>query len=124
MPSANIVLLKDYELIDDEERIKMLYYLQAVLNSKLINYFYAKRYGEANTNVPGDVIEELPLILQTDQLWEKSKKLSNLYAKNNNKDLTKKIESEIDSEIYGMYGLEKSEIEEVENNTRDLPSDR
>ena len=122
MPSANIVLLKDYELVGDEERLKMLYYLQAVLNSKLINYFYAKRYGEANTNVPGDVIEELPLILQTDKLWEKSKKLSNLYAKNNNKDLTKKIESEIDSEIYGMYGLEKSEIEEVENNTRDLPS--
>ncbi len=116
MPSANIVLLKDYALKNDEERIKILYYLQALLNSKLINYFYEIQYGEANTNITADVLEEMPLIIEIDSIWGKSEKLSKFYAQKNenNEEKRIKLESEIDDEVYRIYGLTKSEIDIVE----------
>jgi hypothetical protein len=120
MPSANIVLLKDYALRNNDERIQILYYLQALFNSKLINYFYETQYGEANTNITADVLEEMPLILEIDSIWEESKKLSDLYIQKNinNKHVDEeivKIESSIDSKIYNIYGLTKSEINIVED---------
>jgi hypothetical protein len=118
MPSVNIVLLKDYDLKNIGEHTKLLYYLQAVLNSKLINYFYETQFGEANTNITSDVIEGMPLILEIDSIWEKSKKLSELYVKNTKNEQIEKInklESEIDHEIYRIFGLTKSEINIVES---------
>tara|TARA_B100000686_G_scaffold202193_2_gene209183 strand:+ start:758 stop:3931 length:3174 start_codon:yes stop_codon:yes gene_type:complete len=116
MPSANIVLLKDYALRNDEERKRILYYLQALLNSKLINYFYETQYGEANTNITSDVLEEMPLVLEIEPIWEKSEKLSKFYDQKNkqNEEKIGKLESEIDSEIYQIYGLTKSEIDIIE----------
>ena len=123
MPSANIILLKNSSLVHDE-KIKILYYLQALLNSKLINYFYETQYGEANTNITSSVIEEFPLIMDYNQLWKKSKKLSQLYVIKNeqNHPVTNeivKLEKEIDHKIYHLCELDPVEISLVENYYQD-----
>ncbi len=51
-PSANII---------NSDNTEMLYVVLAIINSKLMDYFYNKFYGESNTNVTSSAIESLPM---------------------------------------------------------------
>ena len=90
MPSANIILLKTPSKNESENK-DMLFYILGLLNSKLFNYYYENKYGEANTNITSDVIEELPIIFSDKQkiIIRKVSQIIDSYQEFNEK--TKKI---------------------------------
>lgn len=64
MPNTNLIDLRDGSDVS-------LFSLSGIINSKLMDYYYKKMFGESNTNIPTEVIEGFPL----PNLNKKSKKV-------------------------------------------------
>jgi type I restriction-modification system DNA methylase subunit len=54
MPNTNLIDLRDGSDVS-------LFSLLGIINSKLMDYYYKKMFGESNTNIPTEVIEGFPL---------------------------------------------------------------
>ena len=87
-------------------------YLLALLNSRLLNFIF-KRFN-TNSNVNGYEINNLPIVETQDK--ETIKKITTLVdkiisAKQKNPSAdTSSFENEIDTIVYGLYGLNKAEV--------------
>lgn len=101
-----------------------LEYILAILNSKLMNYFYQKttlEEGRAMAQTDIEIIESLPIRLADINIKRSIISLVNqiLTLKKQNKDAdTKDLESQIDQRVYTLYGLSDEEKEIVENSSK------
>jgi hypothetical protein len=98
-----------------------LEYILAILNSKLMNYFYQKttlETGRAMAQTDIETVESLPIRLSGINQKKNIISLVDqiLTLKKQNKDAdTKDLESQIDQLVYQLYGLTDEEIKIVEN---------
>jgi type I restriction-modification system DNA methylase subunit len=106
-----------FVLLSNED-IFHLNYILAIINSKLINFFYQKLVGEEGrtfAQVKGVNLALIPMKLisieEQKELIEKVNLI--LEMKNENIDTTS-LESEIDQLVYQLYGLTAEEIKIVE----------
>jgi hypothetical protein len=92
-------------------------YLVGVLNSKLINWFFAK--FSANSNVNGYEVDNLPIKKSDNQGCIGNIVTQILSAKQSNPtaDITA-FESKIDRLVYKLYGLTPNEIQTVESSVK------
>lgn len=111
--SVNNILLKP--------RYKHYYkYILALLNSKLLNWYYANCFSNNSTltvNISKTYLEQLPLMDLQEQMQKPLNGLVDriLTAKKRNSEAdTKAIEREIDQLVYHLYGLTEDEIAIVE----------
>jgi len=118
--SVNNMLLKD--------EYKNLYcYVLALLNSRLLNYFYANNFSNNSTltvNISKTFLEKLPIVeIDEKKLKEfnvivgKIMSLAQSLTYHENKALQARIkeyEGEINVMVYELYGLTKDEIKIVE----------
>lgn len=102
------------------------YYFLGLLNSKLINYWYIKKF--ASSNVSGNYIsfngvylEQIPIIYlpesdETRMVALNAKKIEELMSRSNGlHDFEiKKLQAEIDDTVFRLYGLDEKEISIVE----------
>jgi adenine-specific DNA-methyltransferase len=101
--------------------ISTLKYLNAILNSKLMGWFFKKYFGEENEMFPKvkvNEIEELPIIDLNEKDQEPfvesiDKILDNM--KNGSKERISLLEMEIDSLVYQLYDLTDIEIKLIEH---------
>ena len=86
------------------------YFILGILNSKLLNWYFAKL--STNSNVNGYEIDSLPIKLGTNEQQIRIKKLVHelLDSPNNNDDMLK----EIDEIVYAIYGISENEIPIIE----------
>ena len=86
------------------------YFILGILNSKLLNWYFAKL--STNSNVNGYEIDGLPIKLGTNEQQIRIKKLVHelLDSPNNNDDKLK----EIDEIVYAIYGISENEIPVIE----------
>ena len=128
--SINNLLLKD----DTSYDIK---YILGLMNSKLINWFYRKRYtneSDLTVNISKKYLSQIPvhkidfndkickachdrLVRLADQMLDLNKKLSNAEMANEREDLKNQIDAtdrQIDQLVYELYGLTDEEIKIVE----------
>jgi hypothetical protein len=95
-----------------------LYYLVALLNSKLLDYYF-KSYGKLMDYryeyYPGPV-GLLPIVISDDikEISELSKKITELKKESPNTETTD-LESQINQLVYQLYDLTEKEIEIIEN---------
>ncbi|MDA1272704.1 MAG: hypothetical protein O2960_01445, partial [Verrucomicrobia bacterium] len=85
-------------------------YLLALLNSKLLNFVFAK--ASTNSNVNGYEVDNLPIVLTAGTQQEKLEKLAGriLAAKQRDAEAdTSGLEREIDELVYALYGLTPEE---------------
>ena len=93
--------------------------LLAILNSKLINWYF--RCFSTNSNVNGYEIDNLPIPQINDDTQNALKNLVLSIMSKKQKDTitdTMKEESEIDNFVYKLYGLTEEEIKIVEGNDK------
>ncbi|TAF33795.1 MAG: type II restriction endonuclease [Cytophagales bacterium] len=99
-----------------------LYFLLALLNSKIINFWYVNYFE--NTHLSGGYIrydipylKKIPLIIPADDLQNKVVKLvKQILAKKEKNEDTTSLESAIDQLVYELYELTEEEIKVVEGN--------
>ena len=132
--STNLILIKkEFENIYDYEIVC------AILNSKLVNFYYVKNFTNASNltvNISKTFLEQIPLpeidlnnksdkevhdklVNLVDSMIEINKKLNN----EKNPDVVTilrrqvgAIDGEIDRLVYGLYGLMEEDIEIIEGN--------
>jgi type I restriction-modification system DNA methylase subunit len=123
--STNTILLKD--------KSYPLKYILALLNSKLINWYYVNKFtnkSELTVNISKTFLEQLPIKIpfesqkQTiieivDKMLSLSKRLFEIGDKTTSetKELNDKIDSlnkEINKAVYQIYGLKDKDIESIE----------
>lgn len=105
-----------------------LEYILALLNSKLLNWYYANNFSnnsKLTVNISKTYLEKLPIkqasYTQQQSLSEKVNNmlyLNKLFLTLKSNDLLDKINvlnDEIDKEVYELYGLSSKEIELIEN---------
>ena len=101
-------------------------FILAILNSKLINYFYSKKYfashmqggafgfdTESVSNLPIPKIDSTNKAL-SDEIISLVEQILDSKAKDPTKD-TKELESKIDNLVYTLYNLTDEEIKIIEN---------
>ncbi len=91
-----------------------LYYLLGLINSKLLNVFFAYRF--TTISLTAAFLGELPIVPpeSNGSLFQSiSKAVSNCFLENNEKKKLK-VENQIDQMVYKLYGLTKEEIAIVE----------
>ena len=119
--SINNIILKDNCGYD-------LYYILTLLNSKLINWYYANNFSNNSNqtvNITKTYLEKIPIKVASEKqqksLSEKAHnmlKLNKLFQEKPTNELEKEIKNlndEIDLEVYALYGLSPDEIKLVEN---------
>lgn len=99
-----------------------LKYILGLLNSKLIAYFFEKKYGDLR--VGGGYLQfkkqftsKIPIIIRDDSFCESITKLVNKILsikRDDSKSNTKDLEDEIDTLVYKLYDLNEEEIKIVE----------
>ena len=110
---------KTVHIIINKEKDISLKYLLAILNSKLINYYfksYKEEEGRAFAQVKTVDIKSLPFIYDSkleDKLSENADKILSLKSQDPKAD-TISLEQEIDAMVYELYGLSEDEIRIVE----------
>ena len=112
---ANAYCANSVNYIDNQLLRLDNYYLLGLVNSKILNFYFAK--FSTNSNVNGYEIDNLPIrIPSDDQKDEVIKRVrAVLSAKKANPAAdTGKLEREIDKIVYDLYGLTKEEREIVE----------
>jgi adenine-specific DNA-methyltransferase len=113
--SADTTIVK---LLDKWSDKLDLYYLVAVLNSKVLDYYF-KSYGKLMDYryeyYPGPV-GLLPIVIDNEitKISELSKKTSDLKKSDADAD-TSELEKQINDLVYALYDLTKEEIEFIEN---------
>lgn len=96
-------------------------YVLGILNSKLINYYYANKFSNNSTltvNISKTFLEALPLDINNDGV-EKTiiqivSKLIDLIKNNSNNETLEQYYKELNSIIYKKYGLIDSDIRKIE----------
>jgi adenine-specific DNA-methyltransferase len=93
-------------------------YVLALLNSKLLNYYYkatTSESGKVFAQVKIEILRQLPIakidIAQQQPIIDNVNSI--ITAKQNNTD-TSKLEAEIDAMVYALYGLSDDEIKQIE----------
>ena len=105
-------------------------YILALLNSKLINFYYANNFSNQSkltVNISKTFLESIPVVIGENELIDDiSKKVDIIIADLNtvekhDKSSSRLIQqtSEIDQLVYDLYGLTKRESETVENFYKD-----
>ena len=96
-----------------------LKFILALMNSKLMNYVYSKKFKSTKTvfsEIQARSVKELPIPCVSSSVKDEfillSEKIIN--NKKNNTD-TAVLENEIDQIVYELYGLTEEEIKIVEN---------
>ncbi|MBP2045183.1 Eco57I restriction-modification methylase domain-containing protein [Methanobacterium aggregans] len=107
MPNTNLINLK-------EDVNVSLFTLLGILNSKAMDYYYKKMYGESNTNIPTEVIESFPLPALNTQ----NKSLFNDIEKKA-EELSLKLDS-FDHSMFNIIQILKSslEVDKISNNLK------
>ena len=99
-----------------------LKYIIALLNSKLMSFFYSIYYNSLSLKggffrIGPPQIKTLPIIIPSEEIIEgiidKSKLLQEAIIKNND-EIIMVLEKELDELIYNVYKLDKEEINLVE----------
>ena len=93
-------------IVSDEK----IYSVLALLNSKVLNWFYKKL--STNSNVNGYEVDNLPICL-TESFVENITPLVKVALRENVREYTD-IRAEIDKLVYKLYGLTDNEIAIVE----------
>jgi adenine-specific DNA-methyltransferase len=105
----------NYLILDAGVNVRVEYLL-ALLNSKLLNFVFAKT--STNSNVNGYEVDNLPIIVAKkpirDKIAELATKLLALKKHNPEADTTN-LEREIDQLVCRIYGLTETDIAVVEN---------
>jgi len=96
----------NYLIVSDEK----IYSVLALLNSKVLNWFYKKL--STNSNVNGYEVDNLPICL-TESFVENITPLVKVALRENVREYTD-IRAEIDKLVYKLYGLTDNEIAIVE----------
>jgi hypothetical protein len=108
---SNLILKVDTE---DPEFLKAL---TAILNSKVINYWFSFYYFDVN--IKPEQLRQIPLKEMTKEikvlLNARVGEILKIKEENANSN-TEKIEKEIDEVVYQLYGLTKGEIDIIEQN--------
>jgi hypothetical protein len=100
-----------------------LKYVMALLNSKLLNFYYkaiSLETGRTMAQIDIETLEKLPLKFGNRTLSEKIENLVDRILAAKAKDAqadTSALEREIDRLVYGLYGLTEEEIRIVEGET-------
>jgi SOS regulatory protein LexA len=107
-------------LIGEQKKYFNLKFFLAILNSKLLHYYYANIYK--GTHIAGGYLHYLIGYLYSIPVAEPSKKqqadivaLVEKILETENQDEFLKIDNQIDRKIYQLYGLKDSEIDLVDN---------
>jgi len=112
--TVHIVINKEHSNID-------LKAILAILNSKMINYFFQsfkQEEGRAFAQVKTVDIKNLPLVVPSAEIEEKLTKLVDeiLSAKKQDNSInTSELEDQIDCLVYELYGLSDEDIEIIRN---------
>jgi restriction endonuclease S subunit len=99
-------------------------YLLALLNSRLLNWYYVENFtnrSELTVNISRTYLDQLPIVVPPNKLQEEIMALVDqiLSAKNSNqKANTNILEHQIDQLVYQLYGLTSEEIAIVEGNNK------
>lgn len=96
-----------------------LFYILALLNSKLMDFYYKNLYFGWQITIPA--LNSLPILIGTQQQQKEIVILiDKIFAlKKQNKDMDiENIESQIDNLVYKLYDLSPEEIKIVENSTK------
>ena len=104
-----------YIVLPKKDGINLLY-VTALLNSKLIGFYYSSLYFGWQITIPA--LNSIPIFLGNQELEAKVSELVDKihYLKlQNHEAKIAGIESEIDQLIYKIYGLNGNEIEIIEN---------
>ena len=118
--------LNNYSYVTGNERT--LKYLLAVLNSKLINFYFANTFIDYNIKptyidlLPIKVIlepQQQPLIKLVDKMLSLNKRLNELKDKSTDEKAKieaeiKKTDQEIDELVYKLYGITEAEKKKIE----------
>jgi adenine-specific DNA-methyltransferase len=102
-----------------EDFLQDIYFLLGLLNSKIINFFYreiSQEKGRVLAQVKIERLKMLPLKKGTDLekaiITEKVKAIIDNYG---NKELVKRLITDIDAEVYKIYKLDNQTINLIEN---------
>lgn len=92
-----------------------LKYITAVLNSKLMTFYYSSFYNSMSLaggfyRIGAPQIKELPIVIPMDDILEKVEKYVDIIIDKTNEIETTIIMKKIDQVIYSLYGLSNSEI--------------
>ena len=128
--STNLLLLKDNSKFNLE-------YITGLLNSKLVNYYYANKFtnkSNLTVNISRTYLEQLPIkqISETNQQYitklvdkmiSLNKELNKIGNKNTSetaklKQEIEKIDQEIDEFVYKIYGITKEEQKVIEDSLK------
>jgi adenine-specific DNA-methyltransferase len=95
-----------------------LKYLIGILNSKLMNWYFANTF--IDYNIKPKYIEQLPIIIESSALWQMEdlvRKIIDTKQKDISADTTQ-LENQIDQLVYKLYNLTPEEIKIIEASTK------
>lgn len=118
---------------EDQDNLKKNIYHLCLLNSKLLNYWYCKKFASANLSgnyisFNGIYLDQIPIKQVNDQtkglflqIYKKLINKINISDSDTNVDVIREIKTlknKIDSLVYKTYGLIKEDIEIVESQSK------
>lgn len=111
-----------YNIFLHENNERFLKFLLALINSKLIQFYWFKKYYDNKTTFPKikkNPIESLPIKAPTeDELVELAELVNNVLKSKKNEIETIDIETQIDQLVYQLYDLTEEEIAIVESSSK------
>ena len=115
--SINNIILNDDNKYDSK-------YILGILNSKLINWFYANQFtneSKLTVNLSKEYLSQIPIakasLLQHEEIIHKVNEILSIKEIDYNAD-TKQTQTEIDQLVYDLYGLTEEEKKIVEEAVR------
>jgi phage-related holin len=98
-----------------------LKYIVAILNSKLMSFYYQTFYNSMSLSggffrIGAPQIKELPIAIASNDIIEKLEEYVTIIISTTNDDEIQKIKRLIDDVVYSVYGLSNEEVSIVENN--------